>query len=424
MNEQIGAISRQDDPRQVQWTRRRRFAFVLMAYAFAATMLGTTLPTPLYPLYQTRLGISELMVTIIYAVYAVGVIAALIVAGGWSDQVGRRRMLFAGIVLSGASAVVFLAGGGLMSLFIGRVFSGLSAGIVTGTGTVAIVELAPDGSRGRATLVATAANMGGLGLGPLLAGLLAQYTPLPLKLCFIVDLALLVIALAGVWCAPETVTLAKRPRLRPQRLQVPSQVRAVFVPSAIVGFAGFAVLGLFTAVAPAFLGEILKLSNHALTGGVVFVVFAASTLGQLSLKYVSERWALPIGCLILAAGGGLLGVAIGVASLGLLIAGGVVSGIGQGLAFRAGMAAVTAGSPPERRGEVASTFFVVLYVAISIPVIGVGVAAEKLGLRTAGVWFAIVVAVLALIALLTLAVVRGRVSNGAQPTRGKSVNAE
>ncbi|MGH8128990.1 MAG: MFS transporter, partial [Gammaproteobacteria bacterium] len=365
----------------------------------------------LYPLYQAQLGISELMVTIIFAVYAVGVIAALIGVGGWSDRVGRRRMLFAGIALSGASAVVFLVDGGLASLFIGRVLSGLSAGIFTGTGTVAIVELVPEGRRGRATLVATAANMGGLGLGPLLAGLLAQYAPLPLRLCFIVDLALLVVALAGVWYAPETVAIAKRPRLRPQRLQIPSQVRGVFMPAAIVGFAGFAVLGLFTAVAPAFLGGILKLSNHALTGAVVFVVFAASTVGQLSLELVPKRWALQGGCLILAAGAGLLGAGVGLASLGLLIAGGVVAGLGQGLAFRAGMAAVTAASPPERRGEVASTFFVVLYVAISIPVIGVGVAAQSLGLQKAGVWFAIFVGVLALIALLTL--VRRRSSNSA-----------
>src|SRR5699024_12107439 len=124
-----------------------------------------------------------------------------------------------------ASAVAFLVGGGLVALLIGRVFSGISAGIFTGTATVAVVELAPEGRKGRATLIATAANMGGLGLGPLVAGLLSQYAPLPVRLPFIVDLALLVIAALGIWYAPETVRLAQHPRLRPQRLSLPMQVR-------------------------------------------------------------------------------------------------------------------------------------------------------------------------------------------------------
>jgi MFS family permease len=369
-------------------------------------MLGTTLPTPLYPIYSAELGFSELMVTVIYASYAIGVIAALIVFGSWSDRVGRRPVLLGGLALSAASALAFLSGGGLSALFIGRILSGLSAGIFTGTATVAVVELAPEERRVRATLVATAANMGGLGCGPLLAGLLGQYAPLPLRLCFIVDLVLIAIGAFGVWSAPETVDVPAHPRLGLQRLQVPPEVRGAFIPAAIAGFAGFAVLGLFSAVAPAFLGQILKISNRALTGVVVFVLFAASTVGQLALQLVPSKWALPLGCLVLAAGAGLVGAGVGTASLSLLLLGAVVAGFGQGLAFRSGMTAVAAQSPAERRGEVASTFFVVLYVAISIPVIGVGLAAEGLGLRLAGIGFAIGVAIVALVALMALALRR------------------
>jgi MFS family permease len=380
----------------------RRFPFALVTYAFLVTMLGTTLPTSLYSLYQQRFGFSELMITIIYAVYAVGVIAALVLAGSWSDQIGRRRMLLGGIALSAASALAFLSAQGLAALMIGRLISGMSAGIFTGTATVAVVELAPPDKRGRATLIATAANMGGLGCGPLLAGLLAQYAPLPAHLPFIVDLILLAVAAVGVWYAPETVNVASRPRLGAQRLNVPTEVRGVFVPAVIAGFAGFAVLGLFSAVAPAFLGEIMGLSNRALLGTVVFILFVASTLGQLALERVPERWALASGCLILAAGAALVGAGVGAASFYILVAGAIVAGFGQGLGFRAGLGAVTAASPADRRGEVASTFFIVLYVAISIPVIGVGIAAHEIGLRIAGVAFAGAVMVLALVALFAL----------------------
>lgn len=392
----------QGEPRRPGGDASRRFAFGLVSYAFAVTMLGTTLPTPLYPLYRAQLGFSELLVTVIFAMYAVGVIAALLLLGGMSDQVGRRRMLLAGIALSAASAVTFLVGGGVAVLLLGRVLSGLSAGIFTGTATVTVVELAAPSRRSWATLVATAANMGGLGCGPLLAGLLAQYAPLPLRLCFIVDLVLLVVAAAGVIATPETVETPGRMRFRPQRLRVPAQVRGVFVPAAMAGFAGFAVLGLFTAVAPAFLGQILGLPDHALTGAVVFVLFASSTAGQLMLDRVPPRWAPPAGCLTLVVGVGLVAGGIGAPSLMLLILGAVVAGLGQGLSFRAGLAAVTAAGPAQRRGEVASSFFVVLYVAISIPVIGVGLAAAAFGLPTAGIGFAIAVAVLALLAVLGL----------------------
>jgi MFS family permease len=186
-------------------------AFAAAAFALAVAMLGTTLPTPLYGLYQQRFGFSELMVTVIFAAYAAGVIASLVLFGRLSDQIGRRRMLLPGLVLS--------------------------AGIFTGTATATLVDLAPPGGRGRATLVAAMANMGALGTGPLLAGLLSQWAGSPLRTAFWVDLALLVPAAIGIWAMPEPVVRASHPRLRPQALKVPSEMRSTFILSAISGFA-------------------------------------------------------------------------------------------------------------------------------------------------------------------------------------------
>lgn len=376
--------------------------FIGLAATFAINMMGTTLPTPLYPIYQDQLGFSELMITVIFAVYAVGVIAALIITGSWSDQIGRRPMLALGLIFSAASAVAFIWGGALVPLLIGRLLSGFSAGIFTGTATVAVVEMAPSRWREQATLVATAANMGGLGLGPFVAGLLAEYAPAPLLLCFVLDLAL--IALAGVvlYLAPETARLPARPRLAVRKPAVPAEVRGVFIPAAIAGFAGFAVMGLFTAVAPAFIGKVLGYSNHALTGSVVFVLFIASTVGQTLQSRLPRAARLPLGCLGLILGMGLLIAAITSGSLSLMICAGAVAGAGQGASFRAGMGEITAASPARRRAEVASTFFVVAYVAISIPVVGLGLIARAYGLSTAGVIFASAVAVLSLISATSL----------------------
>ena len=159
----------------------RPAGFLATTYAFWATMVGTTLPTPLYSLYQRRFGFSELMITVIFATYAAGVIAALLLLGRLSDQVGRRWVLALGLSASALSAVPFPLAQGLPLLLVGRVISGLSAGIFTGTATATLVDLAASGRQARATLVAAMANMGGLDCGPLLAGILAQTGTLPLR---------------------------------------------------------------------------------------------------------------------------------------------------------------------------------------------------------------------------------------------------
>jgi MFS family permease len=376
--------------------------------AFVVAMLSTTLPTPLYPTYAARLGFGELVTTVVFSAYAVGVVAGLLLFGHWSDQLGRRPLLLLGLALSALSALAFLMPTALGWLFVGRVLSGLSAGIFTGTATATVVDLAPDDQRGRSSLLAAAVNMAGLGAGPLLAGVLVQDAPAPTRLVFVVDLVLVAVGVLAVLTVHEPVDRRPEPSLRPQRLHVPAQVRGVFTRAAIAGFAGFAVMGLFTAVSPAFLGTLLHRHSPALVGVVVAVVFACSVLGQLlSLPLGLDR-ALPVGCVLLIVGMVLVATSLPARSLGLLVAGGAVAGVGQGASLRAGLAAVSASSPEELRGTVTSTLFVTLYVGISLPVIGEGALAGSAGLVTAGVVFSVLVALLAAVALVLLLRSAGR----------------
>jgi MFS family permease len=374
-----------------------------VAYAFVVTMIGTTLPTPLYPLYEKRFGFSSLIVTVVFATYAIGVIAALLLVGQRSDQVGRRPVLVPGLVLAAASSVVFLVADGLPLLFVGRFLSGLSAGIFTGTATAALVDFAPPERRSRATLIAAVANIGGLGIGPLLAGILAQLVAHPLRVPYAVHLALLVPAAVAVWFMPEPVEGAQPGApLKIQRLAVPREIRPTFIRASAAAFAGFAVTGLFTAVAPSFLGELLHQHSHVVTGAVVCAVFEASIVGQLALEWIAADTAMPLGCAVMVAGMGLIAWGIAASSLGLLIAGAIVAGIGMGASFRAGLAALNGESPPERRGEVASAFFVVAYLALVIPIVGVGVVSQAIGLRSAGLVFAGFMAAIALAVMVSL----------------------
>ncbi|MGW4231807.1 MFS transporter [Streptomyces sp. NPDC004980] len=375
----------------------------LSGAVFLVCMAGTTLPTPLYGLYQEKFGFSELTVTVVYAVYAFGVIGVLLLTGNVSDVVGRRPVLMWGLGFAAASAVCFLCATGLPWLFAGRLLSGLSAGLFTGAATAYVMESAPRGGTSRATFVATAANMGGLGCGPLLAGLLAQYAPWPLYLPFLVHLALLGASAVVLLGLAETVR-ERRPlrTVRPRRPGVPAQVRAVFGPAAIASFVGFALFGVFTSVSPAFLAEFLDVDNHAVSGSVVALAFFASTAGQLLAGRIGVGRSLLWGCAGLFGGLALLAGALWWDLLLLVALSAFVGGSGQGLAFRGALSAVAGASPADRRASVISTLFVVAYAGISVPVIGVGVLSGPIGLEDAGLVFIACMAVLVLTAAVYL----------------------
>ncbi|MFF2958806.1 MFS transporter [Streptomyces sp. NPDC057963] len=366
----------------------RRPGYRSAAAVFAVGMAGTTLPTPLYGLYQEQIGFSELMVTVVFAVYAIAVITVLLVVGNYSDEAGRRPVLVCAMALSAASAGCFLLESGLPQLLVGRLLSGCAAGLLSGAATAAVIELAGPGQRPQAGFAATAANMGGLGCGPLLSGLLAQYTPWPLTLPFWVHLGLVTAAAGITWILPETVAEPKKwPRPRPQGITVPPEVKGVFRPASLAAFAGFALLGLFTAVAPSFASRTLGVHNLAVSGAVVFSVFLASTVGQSLTQRIGARRALPAGCGILVVGLLLVAASLIAKSLVLLVLGALCGGSGQGLAFRAALTLIGGAAPARHRGGTISAFFVVAYAGISVPVVGVGALATWLGLRPAGLIF-------------------------------------
>jgi MFS family permease len=381
--------------------------FFIAAAALLIAMVGTTLPTPLYAIYQQRLGFDASWLTIIFSIYAAGVIAALLAVGSWSDQLGRRPMLLAGLLMGAISAVIFLCTDSISGLLIGRLFSGFSAGIMTGTATVAVIELAPKTFK-NATLMATAANMLGLGLGPLLAGFTSQHLADPLHLVFYVHLALLLLAALGVAVIRETVQRPPQLKLGIQKPSVPPSVRSVFISASIAGLAGFSVAGLFTSMVPSVMIHIMDVHGGLLIGAVIGLFFVASILGQASLQWLPKSLHMSLGCVGLIIGMICLGLSIATAQLLLLVLAGLLAGIGQGMILRAGMGAVTASSPPHQKAAVTSAFFVVLYVSISVPVVAVGFSVQVFGLPHVGEFFASLVAVVALLAMISMRWVQSR----------------
>jgi hypothetical protein len=233
----------------------------------------------------------------------------------------------------------------------------------------------------------------------------------PLTTPYALHLGLVVLALAMLLRIPEPVDVQRPRRLTMQRLGVPASLRTIFVSAGTAGFAGFAVLGFFTAITPATLG-LLGHHDPLLTGVVVFAVFASSALGQVASVRVPSRPALLGGTGLLIVGTAVIGVAIGTKSLPLLVVGGVVAGLGQGCSFRAALGAIVGASPAGQRGAVSSSFFAVCYIGISLPVVGIGASSDAIGLQKTAVIFAVAIAVLSAVALASLA----RTSRGRSTT--------
>jgi MFS family permease len=380
-------------------------AFWLVAAAFTMVMAFSTVPTALYPAYVVAEGFGPFTITIIFSVYVIGVLTSLLLAAHRSDVRGRRRLALTALVLTLIAAGIFVSSTALTALIVARVVSGLAVGMMAPTATAWLAELhlaaRPGADRARAEAVATTANLGGLGLGPVLAGAVALVATTPLRLPYVVVGGLLALALIGVLRSPETVEpLAPVPAYRPQRPALPATQRGRFLLSGAAVAVGFTMLGFYTSLAPSLLETGGGRFGPVVTGVVVFGVFLSAVATQLAVR--SWRPAVQVHVGLLALGTGAIPIALAAqpASVPLLALGGVIAGAGTGLAFRGAIGTTLELATPEQRGGTLATLYVVAYLGLTLPVLGMGILAEVVGLTSAIVAFAgTVVAATILIAL-------------------------
>ncbi|WP_407150590.1 MFS transporter [Bradyrhizobium sp. ORS 86] len=370
---------------------------MLLAVAFGLS----TLITPLYLLYQQKFGFSQITLTLIYAAYAIGNIAALLLLGRVSDSIGRRPTALAGIVVLISAAFVFLFAGSTISLYVGRILSGLGIGIASGTGNAWLAELVDKDDKGRAAIIGTSTNFLGLGLAALLSGLLAQYAPWPLHLSFIVYLVIVCSTAALVWFTRETVRHADSGQLavRPT-LSVPREIRAQFVAPAITGFGLMALVGFYAALMPSMLSHDLHIENRAAAGALLFELAALVALVIVATQALASRtlmmWSL---ALMIPATTAVTAAQVCASLWGMLAATAVVAAA-AGLGYRASLQVVNQIAPADRRAAVVSSYFICCFVGNALPVIGIGVLSSLTSSATADVAFSGMIAAFALIALI------------------------
>ncbi len=370
-------------------------AFWFVAAAISIVVLGANTPIPLFTVYQSQWHFSTGVLTILYAVYSAGVVAAVFGIGSLSDTVGRKRVLIPALLTMAAGLATCMLAPNATVLVVGRILQGIAIGAGTTTAVAALGELHPAGkAHAQVALVAAVATVIGLAGGPLVAGLLAQFGPWPTVLPYVVSLALLGAVFAGLSRMPETVAVSGPLRLAPRRIAIPAEIRRPFLLATYVEMTAYAVAGTFAGLGGSFTRDLLHIESHAAAGLLVALLFVASTAAQILLRSLSLKRSMLTGLALLAAGLLALLGALTSGSAGVFFAATVVLGFGHGLAYVGSQELTDRIAPPARRAEVFSGFQLGLYLGATLPSLLVGFSAAAIGFYAAT--FAFVCAVLAL----------------------------
>jgi MFS family permease len=373
--------------------------FLVTFAAFTALMASANLPTTLYAVYADEFGFSSLVVTLVFATYAVVLAPSLLTFGQLSDRAGRRRVMAIGLGVSIVAMALFASAQGTAWLFAARAVQGVAVGAMSGTASAALVELEPDGDRARAAMVATLAQAGGSGLGALVGGVLAQYAADPLVLPFVVWSVVVAICIVAVLRLPEPAVAASG-RWSIRRPSVPAEIRRGFARASLSAGAVWAVGALFLSLVPSYAGELLDTDNLAVLGALGGVMLGASCVTQIvgQRRAMSPARAQPLGLVVVMAGLVLLVLAFPAASLALILGSALLTGAGHGFTFLGAQADINDLAPPERRGEVTAAFATAVYLCVALPVVGLGVLTQTYSLQTSIALFSLVVGATCLVA--------------------------
>jgi MFS family permease len=396
----------------------QRFAFYLLASIAVSFLAGSSAPTPLYSVYQGKWGFSPITTTIVFGVYALAVLTALLTVGSLSDHVGRRPVLIAAIAVQAVTMVLFATADGVPALMLARVVQGLSTGAALGAVGAGLLDI----DRRKGTIANAVAPITGTATGALASAVLVQLLPAPTRLIYLVLLAIFLGQGIGVWFMAETSAsddpIAPRiPRaaalasLRPQ-FGIPAMARRPLLVAAPALVAVWSLAGLYGSLGPSVIRLIVG-SNSLVFGGLgLFVLAASGALTVLVLHNAAARMMMFGGLLVLLAGVGLTLLALIQTSTAEFFVGTAITGVGFGAAFQGAIRTVIPLAAPHHRAGLLSTVYVISYLAMGLPAVVAGfLVVHGGGVRATAREYAVAVMVLVATALAGLALSRPRVKH-------------
>ncbi|HWD70232.1 MAG TPA: MFS transporter [Solirubrobacteraceae bacterium] len=346
-----------------------RTAFALLASAALTLLASSSVPTPLYATYQARWDFSDLTVTVIFGVYAVAVLASLLVFGSLSDHVGRRPLLIAGLGMQVPVMLLFAFAGNLDVLLAARVLQGLATGSALGAIGAGLVDLHPT----RGPVANAAALMAGTASGSLLSALFVQLLPAPTELVYIVMSGVFLTQAAGMALIRETS--ARMPGVRralAPTLALPAQVRGELLVAAPILIAVWTLGGFYASLGPSLAQLVAGDRSMILGGAALFLLAGSGSLTVLRFHQIEARRLALFGALAIITGSGLLLAGVADHSLPLFALGIFPAGAGFGAGFQGGLRMVVAKAEPHQRSGVISVVYVISYLSLGLPAIIAG----------------------------------------------------
>jgi predicted MFS family arabinose efflux permease len=378
-----------------------------VAVAFTSLYLAAGALTPLLVVYRRLWQFPASTLTLAFAAYAIGFLAAVLTLGSLSDHVGRRPVLIGALVVQLASNVLFLVAPDVGWIIAGRIVQGVASGAATSALTAALVELAPAGRTRLGTILGSVSLTGGLAAGSLLAGLAIQFTPVASIVVFVSLVVLTLVGGAAVILSPETIGRSPGAlRSLVPRVSVPPAARREFAAAAPVVAAVWMLAGLSGGIAPSLVRSVFQLDSGLLDGLAGFVAPAVSAVIGLSFARVDPRKAMSIG--IWASIAGALGIIAGVfsASLGVMFVGQAIAGVAFGACFTAALRLIFPLAEANQSAGVVAAIYVVSYGAFGLPIVIEGQLVAPLGEVPAVVWYTALTLLLALVSLVAQARIR------------------
>jgi MFS family permease len=398
----------------------RPVAFAAVTAITMTFMAASSAPSPLYVVYQQDWGFSPATLTVVFAVYVLGLLGSVLVVGALSDHVGRRPVLAAAIALEAASLVLFLVAGGVPVLLVARLAQGIATGAAITTLGAALVDLHP----GRAGTTTGVATLGGLAVGAIGCGALVEFAPAPTQLVYALLLAAMAAGALVVWRMPETA--ARRPgaraSLRP-RIGLPARLRPEFLAVLPTLVASWALGGLYLSLGPSVAAGIFGLRDHLVGGLVVALLCGTGAVTAFALRNVTVPRVLATASALLATGTLTTLIGMRAGSVAPAALGTVVAGIGFGAAALGCFGTFARIAAPAERGELFAVAYLFSYLSFSIPAVAAGVATGLVGLRPTAEVYGVVVVALGVAALVAQRMITARrvvPSSGAAASPGRS----
>jgi MFS family permease len=373
-------------------------SFYLLASIAVSFLAGSSAPTPLYAVYEAAWGFTPITITVVFGIYAIAVLGALLVLGSLSDYVGRRPVLIVAALLQAVAMLIFATATSVSALILARIVQGISAGGALGAVGAGMLDI----DRQKGTIANAVGPMLGTATGAIASGLLVQYCPAPLHLVYWMFFSIFLTQAAGVVLMAESVSAkpGALASLRPQ-FHLPPAVRAPMMLAVPTLLSVWALAGFYGSLAPS-LARQLAGGGSLLLGGLALFVLAGS--GALTVLYLRAHGAhalMQLGTAALVAGVALIVAAISGDSLAWFFVGTAIAGMGFGVGFQGAIRSVASLAEAHERAGVLSVLYVVAYLSMGVPAILGGIrVVHGGGLFTTAREYGFVVMALAAVALL------------------------